>query len=334
MHPLLKELESRLPSDCEERVIRVKERYNQLIRKRIMQETRLNLQGRPALDRVLSEIPIKVVPGFPDPLRDLAERPDEDFEAELISIWGSDVTKLGVSSGNITRLLRRIVEINKDLPESDPKYLDALMLTSELSDLLRQKAELASLSKRVFAIQHDILGVYIPKYYYGGEIELYWGAIGVAAELLQVDVEDLATVVLIHELAHGYTHLGKDIDNELWDTALMFEKVDRAVVEGLAQYYTDTISKYLGDEYRPEIHHAYLRLRRKQCGWYRVHDKWTQDFSPEVVRISLLKFRRDAGISLEHFEKILADERKGLRSSSKSPHPRVQDDIDKYGPLT
>jgi hypothetical protein len=30
-------------------------------------------------------------------------------------------------------------------------------------------------------------------------------------------VEDLAAVVLAHELAHGCTHLGRDIDGRRWD---------------------------------------------------------------------------------------------------------------------
>ena len=32
------------------------------------------------------------------------------------------------------------------------------------------------------------------------------------------DVEALTYVVLAHELAHAYTHLGRDIDGNAWDT--------------------------------------------------------------------------------------------------------------------
>ena len=117
-----------------------------------------------------------------------------------------------------------------------------------------------------------------------GEIELYWGAIGIGARLLDVRIEDLTAVILTHELAHGYTHLGKDADNESWDTNKMFGQVDRAVVEGLAQYYTDIISETLGDTKSVGVHEAYLKLRRRQRGYYRVHDRWVENYTSEVVR--------------------------------------------------
>jgi hypothetical protein len=50
------------------------------------------------------------------------------------------------------------------------------------------------------------------------QIRLYWVVIGIAARTLGVAVEALTIVVLAHELARAYTHLGRDIDNERWDT--------------------------------------------------------------------------------------------------------------------
>ena len=37
------------------------------------------------------------------------------------------------------------------------------------------------------------------------------------APMIDVAIEDLTVVVLIHELAHGYTHIGRDIDGTSWD---------------------------------------------------------------------------------------------------------------------
>ena len=63
-------------------------------------------------------------------------------------------------------------------------------------------------ARLLFEYQEDTMGVYRPQSFNSGEVILYWGAIGIAAKYLQVDIEDLTAVVLAHELAHGYTHLG------------------------------------------------------------------------------------------------------------------------------
>ncbi len=37
------------------------------------------------------------------------------------------------------------------------------------------------------------------------------------AAMLDVTIEDLTLVVLAHELTHGYTHIGRDIDGIQWN---------------------------------------------------------------------------------------------------------------------
>ena len=59
--------------------------------------------------------------------------------------------------------------------------------------------------------------------------------IALIAAMINVRMEDLAVVTLAHELGHGYTHLGRDIDGTSWDTS-GFSKSDSAVKEGLAQF--------------------------------------------------------------------------------------------------
>jgi hypothetical protein len=61
--------------------------------------------------------------------------------------------------------------------------------------------------------------------------------IGITARALGVSPDALTIVVLAHELAHAYAHLGRDIDNERWETE-QFAKSDIDIVEGLAQFYT------------------------------------------------------------------------------------------------
>ena len=63
-------------------------------------------------------------------------------------------------------------------------------------------------------------------------IRLYWGVIGLVSEWLGCRIEDLAIVVLAHELAHAYTQLGADIDGRRW-AAPSFAKAETALKEGL-----------------------------------------------------------------------------------------------------
>jgi len=88
--------------------------------------------------------------------------------------------------------------------------------------------------ERIFDIREDVLGAY---YFRIPEIRLYWVVIGIVARAIGVSVEALTVVVLAHELAHAYTHLGHDIDNERWETE-RFARTELDIVEGLAQFYT------------------------------------------------------------------------------------------------
>src|SRR5437868_961697 len=95
------------------------------------------------------------------------------------------------------------------------------------------------------------------------------------AAMLDVRIEELTVVTLAHELAHGYTHLGRDIDGFCWEDG-GFTQSELGVVEGLAQFYTDIVTgKVVGR--MPGAHDAYLRLLELQSGPYRVHEKWVKD---------------------------------------------------------
>ena len=85
----------------------------------------------------------------------------------------------------------------------------------ELATLLVDEAENADLVRWMLEVDKDVLGVY--EYgridgFAGSSIELYWPVIGLCAGWLGTPVEDLAVVVSTHELAHAYTHPGRDID--------------------------------------------------------------------------------------------------------------------------
>lgn len=81
--------------------------------------------------------------------------------------------------------------------------------------------------KTVLAVRDDFLGVYVYEYnrhdpfadehtVNRASIRIYWGVVGLVAEWMGCAVEDLAIVVLAHELAHAYTQLGADIEGRRW----------------------------------------------------------------------------------------------------------------------
>jgi hypothetical protein len=106
-----------------------------------------------------------------------------------------------------------------------------------------------------------------------------------------VDADALTIVVLAHELAHAYTHLGRAIDNERWETE-QFARSALDIVEGLAQFYTQVVCMRL-EARMPAALKAYQTLVAKQSGPYRAHQKWVgnDERGGEIVRVSMIECR-------------------------------------------
>jgi hypothetical protein len=166
------------------------------------------------------------------------------------------------------------------------------------------------LQKKLSEIHEDVLGAY---FFRVPEIYIYWMAIGLVCSTLQVDAESLTVVVVLHELAHAYSHLGRDIDSNRWDVE-SFARADLRIVEGIAQFYTGAICQKMGERY-PAALSAFEALLRIQSGPYLVHKGWMKapgkdTLSPragEVVRASMVECQtlgiQDYGeflLSVEH----------------------------------
>ena len=141
----------------------------------------------------------------------------------------------------------------------------------------------------ILAVNSDVLGSY-RALDLRGEIKIYWGIIWLVAEYLNLDLDALTCVVLAHELAHAYTHLGADIDRHRWDTEV-FKRCETPLLEGLAQYYTWAICQAL-EPTLPGTRQAYERLLEKQPPAYHTHQGWVVGLSPEIVRLAMLEARR------------------------------------------
>jgi hypothetical protein len=143
---------------------------------------------------------------------------------------------------------------------------DDVQRVHRMAQALVSKLDEMDMLKKILGIQEDILGAY----FFGiREVRIYWMAIGIVASALGLSPSSLTTVVLSHELAHAYTHLGRDIDKERWDTT-SFSGADIRIVEGLAQFYTGVLCKKL-EQRVPGALHAYNELLKHQSGVYKCH---------------------------------------------------------------
>ncbi|GMQ31605.1 hypothetical protein [Algoriphagus confluentis] len=99
----------------------------------------------------------------------------------------------------------------------------------------------------------DVLGAY---YFKDSRIELYYVPLIIFSQIHRISLEHLIVVVLAHELAHAYHHIGFDTDGYQWDE---MSKTDSNIVEGLAQYYTSLFVEDQETIY-PGVKDAYLEL--------------------------------------------------------------------------
>ncbi len=330
----LRELLSKIPDSTASKVEQVRRRYSPVIRDLLRRETGFML-NRPktseirSLDPKAVEVPVKLVAGFPKSIEKLKFTEKDELMLLLSPYYGRlESIQAGIASieGLIDKL--RKLEVGKQLLDGRDS---SLIASQALTKVLLEHLALSDPVRFVLSVNEDILGVY--RYYVpvvGKQrgrydeyaelrecsIELYWGVIGLLAIMLDVTTESLATVVLIHELSHAYTHVGADIDGERW-SSIAFSDSDHALKEGLAQYYTDLVALRLKEK-DPEVHLAYERLVERQPEAYRVHLAWIRRYRPEEIRHSMLAIRRADKGTIEQFENELLGAKSRLRFEKKS----------------
>ncbi len=281
-------LQGLVAPDTEARVSQTVKRFSPIIREVIRAETGLKLsdgEQRGALPvRVTTGMPLsfaKVVTDEPDPI-----------------LWKLLALKARLHNAAIT--LATLAELTPQVnawvscPAGVRETIGAIPPAQECAALLANLQRAEEAKKKIQAIiSEDILGCYFFPESHPPRIEIYWMPIGLIAQAINVSVENLAIVVLIHELAHGYTHIGCDIDAERWERE-DFAETDRYVAEGLAQHYTALISEKLEGR-SPGCHGAYEAFLELQSGPYLFHKDWLKNQPSrrgEAVRYALLAARR------------------------------------------
>jgi hypothetical protein len=315
----LTELIDRLPSDTAERVKKTKDKHNLKIREALRHETGLKLTrgASESASASSTSIPIKILAGVPAILEQFSI-PDEHRLAVLLSPWRHQLRQLRDSSQSILQNLIPTLAVHArgfDLIKGRQAHLKP---SNELAEDLLKEGDKYDLATEILAIEEDILGRYTyRKPHLFGEvecgIELYWGIIGLISAQIGIDIEDITVVILAHELAHAYTHMGLDIDDRKWETE-SFRDSEKALVEGLAQHYTMLVAKRIAGQV-PNALSAYKTLLECQPPPYKVQIPWEKEFSPEEMRSALIGTRRNLeGVLLGALMEALERARKQLRS--------------------
>ena len=269
---------------CVERTFK---RSNNLVREHLRAETGLKLNVG---DEVTS-IPVEVVDGIPPPLAELLDR---------FAAIAPFILRLPLLRSMVDGL--RFLEANEDLaddiliaesggePPVDLLAGGVLRHVRAYTEALLDLVSAKQAQRSMLMIERDVMGAY---FFRKGRIQLYWMPIAIIAKSLGVSIESLTIIVLAHELAHAYTHRGRDIDGHDWPTE-PFSHADLRIVEGFAQHYAEAVCRRLAPR-EPDLTPTFERLLTYQSEPYTAFKGWIESGSEsvrgEIMRSTLIATR-------------------------------------------
>lgn len=289
-----------------EAVERSYKQWNNILRDLLRSETALRL----SVGSDSQAVPVRVVSGMPRPFAEVM-RGLEGLEWLLLN------RPAIVAAASGTAFMASQVETLRGVwrEKAGPAGRDEIGRVLQTAEAWLRELDKAKALERITGINEDVLGAY---FFRVPEIRLYWIVIGITARALGVSAEALTIVVLAHELAHAYTHLGRDIDSERWDTE-RFARADLDIVEGLAQFYTAVLCRRLADR-MPAAFDAYKQLLAKQSGPYKAHLAWVKgdEQGGEIVRVTMIECRSQGMTEAKAFSEAIKKYRDGIRARSKT----------------
>lgn len=311
---------SAVNADARNQVVQAKDKWNSRVRELLRNETGLKFlrndfaenkpqeaeaksenKSLPPADESLKKAPIKIVDGFPPPLAHYFENIMGDADILLRRQDFEQARTTLEFAGNNFERLRQYNKKN----ESDVSPQTLLNVSRFLEGLIIHTDEF-NLIDRILAIDEDCLGAY---FFRRPEIHIYWLPIAILAQSSPVaDIESLTFIILSHELAHAYTHQGKDIDGNDWNTE-QFAQCDTIIVEGIAQYYTLQLCKRMRS-HSLRFEKTFNWMLEKQSEPYTRFGKWIEknDITAkskqhgEVIRDVMMQARRKPIEDLREFE--------------------------------
>lgn len=290
----LEDLLAQVDPAWESRIRQARDRHRSRIATALNNATRLSMSRGGTRHTVV----VRLMPGYPTRLQELIINDWNEQAEHLISIR-SRLECFLHDTGVILDRIRSLPTRAASKPETRKQWIDAFLRSKGIAEHLLRFAVSKSVVKKILEVDADILGTY--GYADGsGQVRLYWAVIAFVATALGVDPIGLAMVVLTHELAHAYTHIGFDADGRVWND---FFHSDRRVVEGQAQYYTHLALEQsaIGTD-SPAIQTAYRVLTEHQPETYQRHLHWVQQWTPEAVRAAMLEVRNGTPMDRDAFE--------------------------------
>ena len=289
-------LEKRLPG-AENLVKSAVERWLRRTRDSLRQESGLRMTWRDKRHIV----PVHVTPGMPLKLVEALEGPDP----RLLDLVANRRIISWTSSG-LDWLLNKQSVFEELAPDS--------VLPIDFAAISRSRDDVHKLSKWLESIKFpgeelivspDILGAY---WFRRGYVTIHWLPIGMVSELYSLPLDGIVAVVLFHEMAHAWHHMGFDIDGRTWDTESLALS-DTNVVEGVAQFYSEILVN-LHRMSHPAVFAAWEGLLSRQTGPYRKHEQWSGiSRVREVIRAALLATRMQQGLGVSEDQFDTAIER-------------------------
>lgn len=287
-----------------DRVSQTVKQWNSTIRERLRSATGLKLST--ADDR--QAVPVRVNHGLPKPFSDLVGA-QPDFALWWLTARRPSLTQAAAALKEFEENYANVVSpihsysTDREIPVADEA---AIAHVRELIEGSLRWAEERALLEKFKLINTDVLGAY---FYNQSHIRLYWIVIAIVSRMIDVEVEDLTIVVMAHELAHAYTHLGKDIDGKEWET-MAFAKSDLRIIEGAAQVYTHFVCHELAER-QPGAEKAFNRLLEHQSDIYTDFQHWVDDRhqrrAGEIIRFALVDYRSRIDTRYDDFRALVDD---------------------------
>jgi hypothetical protein len=284
----LKELVLSFNKDLEKEVAKAKDKYNLRIRGLISDKTGLDLsftfknEQKYTFDKThvkKRNIRVDITDKVPNSLLEILKN-FTDSQIKLLLHFRQ-------MQSSIVEIEFQISQFNNfsEYHQNKTSIAELDLVLQHLKKLVNE-VENSNILSAIQKLDPDVLGSYFLN---DNHIELYWLSIGFLSLINNYSVEDYTLVVLIHELTHGYTHIGFDKDGNSWLTS-DFGNSDLKVVEGFAQLYTEMICK----DYFEGAFNAFMTLLQSQRTEYTDYKYWELSNGENIyerARLVLLKTR-------------------------------------------
>lgn len=309
---------SKVMPDAKRQVETVKDKWNSRVREMLRNETGLkfqrmeysyahqsssNAEGKEytkQADDSMKRAPIKIVDGFPPPLvRHFAELSDQADILLRQKDFATTKATLDFASANFDRMLKYFKEPSGRVNPIQLGYVAAFF------DGIVKEVSRYNPIEQLLNMHKECYGAY---YFRIPEIHIYWLPIAIMAQTSSVvDIESLTFIVLAHELAHAYTHQGKDIDGTDWNTE-DFAHTDEDIVEGIAQFYTLQLCKRMR-VHSSRFEDSFMAMVERQARPYTRFMEWIKEMKSgqkkphgEIIRAAMLQARRLPILEIDAFE--------------------------------